>query len=552
MNEIEVITEKFAPVFEGEYVEAAGKPGEAGNPKKLTNVAEKIIEIYRSMYVWAFQLNSVYVHKKLEAVVLEVKKIILTPLADIETFLEDVDKQVRQISEGKSSNLNFHLTFSELNLQRFNEEINKASQGVSDIASEIQSDTDRINNLIKKADTFIQKNNTPKNEQINPIIKPIELISVPYPYPPSSLLAAPQNSHENQAGESEKLKNNAERLILALENFGVKATLTDIFQGPTITRYEIMPNAGTKMSAITNLNDDIALCLGTENVRIAPVPGKVNVVGIGVPSQFSTVYIRDLIESSEFISANDPATIIIGRGIEGQNIVANLPDLSHLLIAGSDSSGKTVFLDAIITSMLYKASPKQLRFLMIDAKMIDLNIFNGIPHLLCPIVTNEKRAVEALEWVAAEINKRCNLLGQCDIESYNEKISKEPDGELMPRIIVIVDHIAMLVGIHNELKGVVARIAKKAHICGVHLILSTQQPEAEVVKDIINAINPSRIAFRIDWKKGSQVILGTDDAKKLTGRGDMLYLPIGTETPFRVQGCYMTETEITKVVEYIK
>lgn len=375
----------------------------------------------------------------------------------------------------------------------------------------------------------------------------------PYRYPPNSLLTAPPSSQKNLSDKTEEeLKSNAERLIAALKSFGIGATVTSVTQGSSVTRYEIEPDIGTKLTSITSLTDDIALSLGVASVRIAPVPGKANMVGIGVPREFSTLYIRDLIDSSEFASANESATVIIGRGVDSQNIVANLANLSHLLVAGSDNSGKTVFLDAIITSILYKASPEQLRFLMIDAKMIDLNIFNGIPHLLCPVVTGEKQAIKALEWVAAEIDRRYNLLGQCGIDSYNEKIADKPDGELMPRIIVIVDHIAMLTGIHNEIEGVVARIAKKASMCGVHLILSTQQPEAEVIKGIIEAINPSRIAFRIAWKKGSQAILGTDEAKKLAGRGDMLYLPVGAEAPLRVQGCYIDESDVNRVVSFLK
>jgi len=374
----------------------------------------------------------------------------------------------------------------------------------------------------------------------------------PYRYPPSSLLTEPQPSKENQSSKTEEaLEINAERLVAVLKSFGISATAVGVTQGLSVTRYEFEPEVGTKLAAITSLADDISLSLGVANVRIAMIPDRANIVGIGVPSQISTLYIRDLIESPEFCSASDPATIIVGRGIDGQNLVANLSSLPHLLIAGSDGSGKTVFLDSIISSMLYKASPEQLRFIMIDAKMVDLKIFNGSPHLLMPVVTDEKKAVKALEWIAGEIDRRHSLLGQFDIDSFNEKTAKEANGEIIPRIIVIIDHIAMLFGIHKELEEIIARIAKKASMCGVHLILSTQQPEAKVINGIIKATNPSRIAFHISSKNGSQAILGSDEAQKLMQCGDMLYLPAGAERPFRVQGCYITEKEIARVVEYI-
>jgi DNA segregation ATPase FtsK/SpoIIIE-like protein len=371
-----------------------------------------------------------------------------------------------------------------------------------------------------------------------------------YCFPPSSLLTASRISGRYT---EEEIKNNAERLGSVLGNFGVSATVVNVTQGASVTRYEIEANPSVKLTSLTNLADDIAMSLGAVNVRIAPVPDKVGVIGIGIPNRISsTVYMRDLIESPEFVSASDPATVIIGRGVDGQNIVARLGELSHILIAGSDYSGKTVFMDSIITSMLYKASPEQLRFLLIDAKMVDLVFFNGIPHLLSPVVTDENRVIEALGWIETEIDRRNNLIwqrGKRNIDAYNESISKD---EFMPRIVVVIDHVAVLLGIHKELEVAIGRISQNSLKCGVHLIISTQSPEIEVVNSIIKSINPSRIVFRLNWNEGSRIMLGTDEAKKLLGRGDMLYLPNGAEKPLRVQGCYISEDEIKRVVGHIE
>jgi S-DNA-T family DNA segregation ATPase FtsK/SpoIIIE len=379
----------------------------------------------------------------------------------------------------------------------------------------------------------------------------------PYRFPTISLLTATRPSQESLSGKNEEeLKNNAERLIAVLGSFGIGATVVNVTRGPSVARYEIEPESGVKLVSVTSRADDIALALGAVGVHIAPIPGKASIVGIEVPNRMvSTVYIRDLIDSPEFQAMNSPTAFVLGRDIAGQNIVADMAKLTHLLIAGTTGSGKSVCMNTLITSMLYKASPEDLRFIMVDPKMVELGVYNGIPHLLSPVVTDPKRAAEALAWAVTEMDNRYNLLmqrGKRDIVSYNEEVEKEPDGVRMPRIVIIIDEMADLMMVaHKEVETAVARIAQKARACGVHLILATQRPEAKVVTGIIKANTPSRIAFAVKGNLDSRIILDTGGAEKLVGRGDMLFLPIGAPKPLRVQGCFVTDTEVGRVVEHI-
>jgi S-DNA-T family DNA segregation ATPase FtsK/SpoIIIE len=385
----------------------------------------------------------------------------------------------------------------------------------------------------------------------------VEESSVPYRFPTVSLLTATRPSQESLSGKNEEeLKNNAERLTAILSSFGIGASVTNVTRGPSVARYEIEPEAGVKLASVTSRADDIALALGAVGVHIAPVPGKPNIIGIEVPNRMvSTVYIRDLIDSPEFRAADSPTAFVIGRDIAGQNIIADMAKLTHLLIAGTTGAGKSVCMNTLITSMLYKASPEDLRFIMIDPKMVELDPYNGIPHLLSPVVTNAKRAAEALAWAATEMDNRYNLLmqrGKRDIVSYNEEVGKEPDGVKMPRIVVIIDEMAdLMMEARKEVETSIARIAQKARACGLHLILATQRPEAKIVTGIIKANTPSRIAFAVKGNLDSRIVLDTGGAEKLVGRGDMLYLPIGSPKPVRVQGCYVSEAEVGRVVEHI-
>jgi S-DNA-T family DNA segregation ATPase FtsK/SpoIIIE len=410
----------------------------------------------------------------------------------------------------------------------------------------------------------------PPKVEVMPVLEPVASVIVaadetfaveenplPYRFPTTSLLTATRPSQESLSSKNkEELTNNAERLVSVLGSFGLGASVVNVIQGPSVARYEIEPDAGVKLTSLTSRADDIALALGAVGVHMAPVPGKANIVGIEVPNRMvSTVYIRDLIDSPEFRAIDSPTAFVLGRDIAGQNIVADIAKLTHLLIAGTTGSGKSVCMNTLITSMLYKASPEDLRFIMVDPKMVELGVYNGIPHLLSPVVTDPKRAAEALAWAVTEMDNRYNLLmqrGKRDIISYNEEVSAEPGGVKMPRIVIIIDEMADLMMVaHKEVETAVARIAQKARACGVHLILATQRPEAKVVTGIIKANTPSRIAFAVKGNLDSRIILDTGGAEKLVGRGDMLYLPIGAPKPLRVQGCYVSDTEVGRVVEYI-
>ena len=381
-------------------------------------------------------------------------------------------------------------------------------------------------------------------------------MSKSYTYPQSSLLTEFNTNKSNTPDDFEiKDKESASRLESILGSYGINTTITNVIHGPSVTRYELLINEGTKASELIKLADDIAFSIGAEKVRIAPVPNKTGVMGIGIPNKITTMYLRELIESQEFTSTNEPTSVIIGRGVYGQNIITDLKSLSHLLIAGAEGSGKTIFLDSLITSLLFKASPEQLRFIMIDAKMVDLNIYKDIPHLITPITSNGEKAISILEDVSTEIDRRYNLLLQGnyrDIDAYNSAMVEKTNDKLFQRIVVIIDHLAMLYNVQNELEDILFCISEKASKCGVHLILSTQQPEAKVIKCIISVLNPSRISFYLNSQKGSKIILGTYEAVKLLGSGDMLYLPIGADVAFRVQGCYVSEEEIKRVATHIQ
>ena len=395
-----------------------------------------------------------------------------------------------------------------------------------------------------------------------PFVKPVAEITVglpeapePYRRPPVNLLTATKPGQIVDA--SEELKSNGDRLLAALQSFGIGAAIIQVTRGPSVTRYEIEPEPGVKLATITSRSDDIALALGAVGVNIAPVPNKVNAVGVEVPNKLvSTVYIRDLIDSPEFKEMDSPTSFVLGRDITGQNIVADIAKLTHLLIAGTTGSGKSVCMNTLITSMLYKATPEELRFIMVDPKMVELGIYNGIPHLYAPVVTEPKRAAEALDWAVSEMDKRYGLLmqrGKRDIIAYNEEVSREPGGVTMPRIVIIIDEMADLMMVaRKEVETAVARIAQKARACGVHLILATQRPEAKVVTGIIKANTPSRIAFAVKANLDSRIILDTGGAEKLVGRGDMLYLPMNAPKPLRVQGCFVSSEEVERVVSFIR
>jgi S-DNA-T family DNA segregation ATPase FtsK/SpoIIIE len=378
---------------------------------------------------------------------------------------------------------------------------------------------------------------------------------IPYQLPPFNLLSKPAGFGKN--GGQLDYKATARKLETTLESFGVKTKVLEVVRGPSVTRYEIQPDVGVKVSKIVGLTDDIALALAAKDIRMeAPIPGKA-AIGIEVPnSEVSVVTMREVMESSAFHESESKLSITLGRDISGQAIVANLAKMPHLLVAGATGSGKSVCINGIITSILYKAKPDEVKFLMIDPKMVELNVYNGIPHLLAPVVTDPRRASLALKKVVVEMEKRYELFsksGTRNIEGYNNLMRTKPETEanVLPFIVVIVDELADLMMVAaNDVEDAICRLAQMARAAGIHLIIATQRPSVDVITGLIKANIPSRIAFGVSSQVDSRTILDAVGAEKLLGRGDMLFLPVGASKSLRVQGAFLSDQEVEAVVSY--
>ena len=383
-----------------------------------------------------------------------------------------------------------------------------------------------------------------------------------YSFPPVSMLAlSPQG---NPSQETEELQTNGRILVDTLKSFGVQTKILDICRGPAVTRYEIQPAAGVKISKITNLSDDLALNLAATGVRIeAPIPGKA-AVGIEVPNKTrSTVRMRDLVESNSFQSSKGKLSVALGRDIAGQPVVADLAKMPHLLIAGTTGSGKSVCINSLIISMLYKATPDEVRFLMIDPKAVELTEYNGMPHMLVPVVTDPRKASGALGWAVSEMMKRYKIFSECNVrnlkgynslaESQNYQDENGQPMPAMPQIVIIIDELAdLMMAAPKEVEDSICRLAQLARAAGMHLVVATQRPSVDVVTGLIKANIPSRIALTVSNAVDSRTILDAGGAEKLLGNGDMLFAPVGVTKPLRVQGCYVTDEEISSIVEFVK
>ena len=376
-----------------------------------------------------------------------------------------------------------------------------------------------------------------------------------YRYPPITLLE--ENHADNCTEVGAELRSNSRRLADALRSFGVDATAGDVVHGPSVTRYEFTLEQGVKLSKITNLSDDIALALGASGVRVAPVPNKISVVGIEVPNRTVTaVRIRDVIESREFTRHPSPVAFAVGKDIGGSSIVGNIARLPHVLIAGTTGSGKSVCTNSLIVSILYKSTPDEVRFIMVDPKMVELAPYNGIPHLLIPVVTDPKKAAGALQWAVFEMMKRYKMFsekGVKDLAGYNALSETDEDVKKLPTVVVVIDELAdlMLVAA-KEVEESICRVAQMGRAAGMHLVVATQRPSADVITGLMKANIPSRIAFAVASSMESRIILDTPGAEKLVGKGDMLYSPLGDSKPTRVQGCFITPEEIERVVAFVK
>ena len=376
-----------------------------------------------------------------------------------------------------------------------------------------------------------------------------------YCYPPIDLLKLPgKNSSDGTA----EMRENSRRLNETLASFKIEAHIINVTRGPSVTRYEVELEKGVRLSKLTTAADDIALSLGASGVRIAAVPGKISVVGIEVPNKaVTTVSLREVIDSSEFNNAKSMSSFAVGKDIGGNCIVGNIAKLPHMLIAGTTGSGKSVCMNSIIISLLYKASPDDVKLIMVDPKMVELGIYNGIPHLLIPVVTDPKKAAGSLQWAVTEMMRRYKAMsdaGVRDLESYNSiMISENEPEKKLPQVVVIIDELAdlMLVAA-KEVEESICRIAQMGRASGIHLIIATQRPSADVITGLMKANIPSRIAFAVASAMESRIILDTQGAEKLVGRGDMLYAPIGNGKPRRVQGCFVSDPEVEAVATYVK
>ncbi len=373
-----------------------------------------------------------------------------------------------------------------------------------------------------------------------------------YRYPPISLLNEGREPSSAAAGE---LQTNQQRLEDALRSFGVDAHIVNVVRGPAITRYELELEQGVKLNKITNLSDDIALALGAKSVRVAPIPGKISTVGIEVPNRSVTpVAIREVLSSAAFTGSKSKVSFAVGKDIAGNCIVGDIARMPHMLIAGTTGSGKSVCTNSLIVSLLYKATPEEVRLIMVDPKMVELAPYNGIPHLLIPVVTDPKKAAGALQWAVNEMMKRYRMfseVGAKDLVSYNNHARK--DGrETMPQIVVVIDELAdLMVVAAKEVEESICRVAQMGRAAGMHLVVATQRPSSDVITGLMKANIPSRIAFAVDGAINSRIILDASGAEKLVGKGDMLYAPLGQDR-LRVQGCFISEEEVANVVEFVK
>ncbi|MEK4535543.1 DNA translocase FtsK [Peribacillus sp. FSL K6-1552] len=386
-----------------------------------------------------------------------------------------------------------------------------------------------------------------------------EIENKEYLLPPLSLLLQPKKT--DQSGEYQLIHENAAKLERTFHSFGVKARVTQVHLGPAVTKYEVHPDVGVKVSKIVSLSDDLALALAAKDIRIeAPIPGK-SAIGIEVPnSEVAMVSLREVLEAKEVDKPDAKLQIGLGRNISGEAVKAELNKMPHLLVAGATGSGKSVCINGIITSILMRAKPHEVKMMMIDPKMVELNVYNGIPHLLAPVVTNPKKAAQALQKVVSEMERRYELFshsGTRNIEGYNDYINRyniEEDAKqpLLPYIVVIVDELADLMMVaSNDVEDAITRLAQMARAAGIHLIIATQRPSVDVITGVIKANIPSRIAFSVSSMTDSRTILDMGGAEKLLGRGDMLFLPAGASKPVRVQGAFLSDHEVEGVVTYV-
>ncbi|MBF2461653.1 FtsK/SpoIIIE family DNA translocase [Listeria welshimeri] len=419
--------------------------------------------------------------------------------------------------------------------------------------------------IISNFSSKVEEEKAPLEENVDVKEKELEMFQQEsfeneiYQLPPVDILAPAKVT--DQSKEYDQIKVNAKKLEDTFESFGVKAKITQVHLGPAVTKYEVQPSVGVKVSKIVSLSDDIALALAAKDIRIeAPIPGK-SAIGIEVANQnVAMVSLREVLENNPKNNPDEKLQIALGRDISGEAMMANLDKMPHLLVAGATGSGKSVCINGIITSILLRAKPHEVKMMMIDPKMVELNVYNGIPHLLAPVVTNPKKAAQALQKVVAEMERRYDLFshtGTRNMQGYNDYVKKqnelnEEKQPELPFIVVIVDELADLMMVaSNDVEDAITRLAQMARAAGIHLIIATQRPSVDVITGVIKANIPSRIAFAVSSSIDSRTILDMGGAEKLLGRGDMLLLPVGSSKPTRIQGAFLSDAEVEDVVNYV-
>ena len=430
------------------------------------------------------------------------------------------------------------------------EPLTKASKLKMKEKAEIQPDV-LENNLFKQ----VQEQKEEKKKEVLQLEHSLIVEDEHYEYPPIELLSKP--SKKTLKGGAKALTDTATKLQKTLYSFGVSAKVENVSVGPAITRYELKPAEGVRVSKIANLADDIALNLAAETIRIeAPIPGK-QAVGIEVPNkEKEAVHLREVLDSEDFKNNKSKLSIALGKDVAGNVQLADIAKMPHVLIAGSTGSGKSVCINTIITSIIYHAKPSEVKFVMVDPKVVELSVYNGIPHLLIPVVTDPRKAAGALAWAVQEMDDRYNKFaskGVRDLKGYNKAIEKENEAGKLPQIVIIIDELADLMMVaKNDVEDAICRLAQKARAAGMHLVIATQRPSVDVITGLIKANIPSRIAFAVSSQVDSRTILDSVGAEKLLGKGDMLYFPSGAPKPSRVQGAFVSDEEVEKIVDFIK
>ncbi|MBX9136125.1 MULTISPECIES: DNA translocase FtsK [unclassified Clostridium] len=462
-----------------------------------------------------------------------------------EEFIKGINNKIQILDFMKNSELQDSNPLQDFNLEN------------TEVYSKENFVENEKNNLKKHNKNLSHEDKEVLSKEIEHSINQVgESVKKDYLFPTMDLLNV--NSKLKLKNEDKKdLIENANKLEETLSNFGVEAKVVQVTKGPSVTRFELQPSPGVKVSKIVNLQDDIALGLAADGVRMeAPIPGKA-AIGIEVPNKKqSPVFLREVLDSKEFTSTNKNLAFALGKDITGKCIVGDLSKMPHMLIAGATGSGKSVCINSLIISLLYKYSPEQVKLLMVDPKVVELSVYNGIPHLLIPVVTDPKKAAGALNWAVNEMNKRYNLFSQMKVKnigSYNNLFEKGEIQEKLPYIVVIVDELAdLMMACPNDVEDYICRLAQMARAAGMHLIIATQRPSVDVITGVIKANIPSRVSFAVSSGTDSRTILDQVGAEKLLGRGDMLYYPIGENKPVRVQGAFISEEEVENVVEFIK